>query len=61
MRHFTLLFILLSCTCVRAQKIEAPRGYDTQVGNLVSMLEDLKNRVTRSVQNLSVEETDFLL
>ncbi|RMB57652.1 DinB family protein [Dokdonia sinensis] len=42
-------------------KIEAPRGYSPQVGNLVSMLEDLKGRVTRSVQNLSQEETDFLL
>lgn len=42
-------------------KIEAPRGYSTQVGNLVSMLEDLKGRVTQSVKNLSQEETDFLL
>ncbi len=61
MRHLTLLLICLLSTCVRAQKIEAPRGYDEQVGNLVSMLEDLKGRVTRSVSNLTVAETDFLL
>lgn len=61
MRHLLLFLILLSCTCVRAQRIQAPKGYDQQVGNLVSMLEDLKSRVTRSVQNLSIEETDFLL
>ena len=61
MRQLLLLLILISGTCVRAQKIEPPKGYDQQVGNLVSMLEDLKRRVTRSVQNLSVAETDFLL
>ena len=46
---------------LRAQNIVPPRGYDTQVGNLVAMLEDLKGRVERSVRNLSVEQTDFLL
>ena len=61
MRYLTLLFLLLLCTCVSAQKIEPPKGYDTQVGNLVSMLDDLKGRVERSVRNLSVAETDFLL
>lgn len=41
--------------------IAPPKGYSTQVGNLVSMLEDLKGRVTRSVAELSPEQTDFLL
>lgn len=61
MRYLTPLLLILLGTCVRAQKIESPKGYDVQVGNLVSMLEDLKSRVTSSVANLSVEETDFLL
>ncbi len=28
---------------------------------MVSMLEDLKGRVTKSISNLTIEETDFLL
>lgn len=61
MRYLPLLFCLFLCTSARAQKIEVPKGYSPQVGVVVSMLEDLKRRVTRSVANLSVEETDFLL
>jgi uncharacterized damage-inducible protein DinB len=61
MRHLALLLLPLLCTSVRAQKIEVPKGYSPQIGVVVSMLEDLKSRVTRSVTNLSVEETDFLL
>lgn len=56
-----LLFIAVSATTFGQNVIEAPRGYDTQIGNMVSMLEDLKGRVTRSVYRLSQEETDFLL
>ena len=41
--------------------IKPPKGYSTQIGNIVSMLEDLKIRVTNSVINLNEEETDFLL
>jgi uncharacterized damage-inducible protein DinB len=41
--------------------IKAPKGYTTEIGNIVSMLEDLKGRVTSSVENLNQEETDFLL
>jgi hypothetical protein len=41
--------------------IKPAEGYSTQIGNIVSMLEDLKSRVTRSVSNLTIEETDFLL
>ncbi|AXG71237.1 hypothetical protein KORDIASMS9_03494 [Kordia sp. SMS9] len=57
------LFLILSVNCsVNAQStIEVPKGYTTQIGNMVSMLEDLKTRVTSSVKNLSQEETDFLL
>lgn len=61
MRYLPLLLLTLHCTCASAQKIEVAKGYSSQVGVVVSMLEDLKRRVTRSVANLSVEETDFLL
>jgi len=47
---------------VNAQiQIKAPNGYAPQVGNLVSMMDDLKIRITNKVQNLSLEEVDFLL
>ncbi len=57
----TGLLCLFFITSNAQNKIEAPKGYSPQVGNLVSMLEDLKGRVTRSVANLSQEETDYLL
>ena len=56
------LLSLLNASSLRSQNIiKAPRGYSTQVGTLVSMLEDLKGRVTRSVIGLTPAETDFLL
>ncbi len=41
--------------------INPSKGYSENIGNMVAMLDDLKNRVTRSVVNLSDKETDFLL
>jgi len=56
---------LLVCTFFinnsNTQTIKAPKGYSPQIGNLISMLDDLKARVTRSVAALSQEETDYLL
>jgi len=57
----SVLISISTSTLISAQEIKAPKGYDPQVGAIVSMLEDLKSRVTRSVSNLSIEETDFLL
>jgi len=55
----SILFI--SHLSISAQEIKAPDGYSPQIGTTVSMLEDLKDRVTSSVANLTLEETDFLL
>lgn len=41
--------------------IKQEKGYTPNIGVVVSMLDDLKRRVTRSVVNLSTDETDFLL
>jgi uncharacterized damage-inducible protein DinB len=60
-RYLFVLFCLLSLGPLRAQTIKSPRGYSPQIGTTVAMLEDLKERVTRSVINLSQEEVDFLL
>jgi len=56
-----LAFLLFSTCSLSAQEIKSPKGYSPQIGATVAMLEDLKRRVTRSVANLSQEETDFLL
>ncbi|MBL4707819.1 MAG: DUF664 domain-containing protein [Flavobacteriales bacterium] len=61
-KPLSLLITLLLSISVNAQnKIKVPKGYSPQIGTTVSMLEDLKSRVTSSVVNLSQEETDFLL
>jgi uncharacterized damage-inducible protein DinB len=41
--------------------IKPLKGYSNDIGNMVAMLEDLRGRVTRSVTNLTPEQTDFLL
>jgi uncharacterized damage-inducible protein DinB len=56
-----LAVLFLNSQSYGQNTIKAPRGYDLQIGNIVAMLEDLKGRVTNSVSNLSIEETDFLL
>lgn len=53
-------FTFLS-TSVNSQTITTEKGYSPHIGVVVSMLDDLKQRVTRSVSGLSQEETDFLL
>jgi len=58
----TLMSLTLGLNTTHAQNIiGGQEGYDVQIGNLVGMLEDLKGRVTQSVQNLDQKETDFLL
>ena len=56
-----LSLIIFSNNSTEAQTIKPKKGFDTQIGNMVSMLDDLKSRVTRNVKNISQEETDFLL
>lgn len=56
------IFLIASLQISYAQrKIEAPEGYTTQVGVIVSMLDDLKGRVEYHVKGLDQQETDFLL
>lgn len=53
--------VLISTQELAAQKIKQPKGYDTQIGAMVSMLEDLKTRISQRVLLLNREGTDFLL
>ncbi len=61
MKQFVLISILFISSFSFGQVIEEKRGYDPQIGVLVSMLDDLKDPVERSVMNLDQEGTDFLL
>lgn len=58
-----LLVLLISSTVLFAQKsiIEVPRGYSDDIGQMISMLDNLKARVVRNVSHLDQEGTDFLL
>ena len=53
--------VWLGASSLSAQVIKPKKGYSPQIGATIAMMEDLKTRVTNSVQNLSAEQTDFLL
>ena len=56
-----LLFAMLSFSMNAQRTITAEEGYTPQIGVLVSMLNDMSNRIERRVKDLSISETDFLL
>ncbi|MCT4629816.1 DUF664 domain-containing protein [Winogradskyella sp.] len=60
---YSLLFIVIlsSSFSFSQSEIKAPKGYSNDIGNMVSMLDNLKRRVERHVRNLDQEGTDFLL
>lgn len=41
--------------------VEAPKGYSNDIGQMISMLDNLKKRVERHVVNLDQKDVDFLL
>lgn len=55
-----LILMLFSASMSFAQ-LNPAKGYDHDIGNMVSMLENLRARVIGSVQGLNQEQTDFLL
>lgn len=57
----TLLALFLPIILVKAQgELKAVDGYSTQIGLMVYMLDDLKERITQQVKDLDQEQTDFL-
>lgn len=57
-----LLTLVISTSYTFSQnEIKAPKGYSNDIGNMISMLDNLKKRVERNVKNLDQEGTDFLL
>ncbi len=60
-KYSILLFLCFSVSLVNAQyEIKPKKGYSLQIGLMVDMLEDLKNRITEMTQDLSQEEIDYL-
>ena len=63
MKNATLFtFLIMISTFTYGQNLIKPeKGFANDIGNLVSMLNDLKGRITSSVQGMNQQETDFLL
>ena len=64
LKIIAVLFLLsiANLTNLNAQNIiESKEGYTPQVGVLVSMLEDLRGRISSSVEQMDMESTDYLL
>ena len=56
-----LVFTIFTVSVQAQNTIEAPKGFTNDIGNMVSMLDNLKQRVERLVVSLNQEQTDFLL
>ncbi len=62
MKHLYYLALLIFSLSASAQySIEPPEGYSHDIGNMISMLDNLKERVEQNVVTLDVAGTDFLL
>lgn len=59
--YYFVLLLLVSLTSTAQYSIEPPRGYSHDIGNMISMLDNLKERVERNVIKLDQAGTDFLL
>ena len=55
------LFVVSTTFSFGQATISPAKGYDHDIGNMISMLENLRARIIRSVQDLNQEQTDFLL
>lgn len=60
-KNVTFLILCFSLSLVNAQyEIKPEKGYSPQIGIMVDMLEDLKDRITKITYDLNQAETDFL-
>ncbi|SHH26522.1 DinB family protein [Winogradskyella jejuensis] len=62
LRHTLAILCIAIFSFSNAQyDVKPPKGYTQNIGNMVSMLDGLKERVTRIVRNMDQNATDFLL
>jgi len=60
MKQIIVAILLLTSTLTNAQfELKPTEGYTTNIGLMVYMLEDLKNRITAEVKDLDLSQTDF--
>ena len=60
-KNTALLILCFSLSLMNAQyEIKPEEGYTPQIGVMVDMLEDLKDRITEITRDLDQEETDYL-
>lgn len=60
-RKIATIVACFAMLTVKAQhQIVVEEGYSPQIGAMVSMLEDLRNRITEQVKDLDQAQTDFL-
>ncbi len=58
---FSFLLVCSGILLHGQYKVVPAEGYTQQIGTMVFMMEDLKNRITEQVKDLSQEETDYLI
>ncbi len=63
MKNTSILLVLVLCVgFASAQyKVEPPKGYSPKIGDMVYMLEELKNRITTRVKDMNTEQIDYLV
>jgi len=60
-KNAALLILFFSLSLVNAQyEIKPAKGYTTQIGLMVDMLEKLKDRLVEDIRDLDQAETDYL-
>ncbi len=60
-KNAALLVLCFSLSLVNAQyEIKPEKGYTPQIGLMVDMLEELKDRITEDIRDLNQAETDYL-
>ena len=60
-RIAAMVVLCFSFSLANAQyEIIPEEGYSPQIGTMVDMLEDIKDRITEDVRDLNQEETDYL-
>ena len=60
-KNAALLILFFSFSLLNAQyEIKPAKGYTTQIGLMVDMLEKLKDRLTKDIRDLDQAETDYL-
>ncbi len=60
-KYIAIAVLCFSFSLTNAQyEIKPMEGYTPQIGIMVDMLEDIKDRITEEVRDLDQEETDYL-